>query len=793
MTSLPPILTGLTLNRYHLLVKGNNASLDVESFEGREGLSELYRYTIVLTSPEQDIDPATMLMKDASFIMQTLPQTAYRITTQPQVQRTVHGVITHFDRISASRDEAVYRVVFQPRLALLDKTRRTAIYQNQSVPEVVEKILRENHNWPGWLYELRLKHNYPKRELITQFMQSDFEFIASLLSEVGIWFNFTMDHEIKHEVAVFGDSGRNWQFNVKIPVVNPAGMHDGSLESVWDLQARHQVVEKSVSVKDYNYRTAGNPLDAQADITHDDDKTTYGTDYHYTDGYLTEGDKYASSTAEAETANFYARLRHERQLNQQHRLSLKSNATLIAPGQVLELTGDNTRAFANGMLVTAFTSGASRSSSYLLEVEGMGYRDGVDYRPALKTRPRITVPLPARVTSITPNDTYSHIDKMGRYRVKFDFDQDSWKTGYESPWLRLARPYAGETYGLHLPLLAGTEVSVMFDGGHPDKPFIAHVLHDSKHPDHVTLENYKRNVLRTPSNNKIRLSDERQKEHIKVSTEHSGKSQLNLGYNVDAKGELRGEGAELRTDGHGSFRAAKGIFISADGQPQAQGQMLDMQSALEELEAARQEAAGLRTAAEMAKAELADVQKQTALLNDTLKDLQQRALLLSAPAGIAQVTPSSLQLSAGQNLIATTGEDADFSIAKKMRIAVGETLSLFAKAMGIKLFAAAGKVEIQAQSGALDMLSKQDMTIASSDGKVTIIAKTELVLQCGGAFVRIKDGKVDIGSPGNVAIKCATLQKMGPASQNATVTLPDHCASMIEDATASQSASIALS
>lgn len=52
--------------------------------------------------------------------------------------------------------------------------------------------------------------------------------------------------------------------------------------------------------------------------------------------------------------------------------------------------------------------------------------------------------------------------------------------------------------------------------------------HDSAHTDHVTIQNYKRNVLRTPANNKIRLDDERGKEHIKVSTEYGGKSQLNL-------------------------------------------------------------------------------------------------------------------------------------------------------------------------------------------------------------------------------------------------------------------------
>nr|MDK6642628.1 type VI secretion system Vgr family protein [Escherichia coli] len=85
-----------------------------------------------------------------------------------------------------------------------------------------------------------------------------------------------------------------------------------------------------------------------------------------------------------------------------------------------------------------------------------------------------------------------------------------------------------------------------------------------------------RNVLRTPANNKIRLDDERGKEHIKVSTEYGGKSQLNLGHLVDAGKQQRGEGFELRTDLWGAVRAKKGIFISADAQDKAQGQVREM-------------------------------------------------------------------------------------------------------------------------------------------------------------------------------------------------------------------------
>ncbi|EOB9993581.1 type VI secretion system tip protein VgrG [Cronobacter sakazakii] len=469
MTTTSPVLDALSLNRYHLKIKGCTAPLDVESFEGREGLSTRYRYDVRLTSSDKDIDPAMMLMKNVTFIMQTLPQTAFRRTLAPEVQRTLYGVITHFSRLSVSRDEATYSLTFEPRLSLLDNSRRSAIYQNLSVPEVVEKILREHHNWPGWLFEFRLSNTYPSREIITQFMLSDAEFIDRLLSEVGIWYNFTQDIETGHEMVVFGDSDRGWQYGVTVPVVNLAGMHDNRAESVWNLQAHHQVTERSVSTHDYNYRTADVIMNADADLTHDDDKTTYGNDYHYTDGFLSEGEQYATAgNQSAESGYFYARLRHERQLNRQHRLSLESNSTLIAPGQVLKAQGDNSRAFAEGMLVTAIETSASRSSHYRLKAKGIAYRSTVCFRPVHQPRARITVPLTARITSSQAGDIYSHIDKQGRYRVRFDFDKDSWPQGGESPWLRRARDYAGDNFGLHLPLIQGTEVAVMFDGGHPD-------------------------------------------------------------------------------------------------------------------------------------------------------------------------------------------------------------------------------------------------------------------------------------------------------------------------------------
>ncbi|KFB95856.1 DUF2345 domain-containing protein, partial [Escherichia coli] len=540
----------------------------------------------------------------------------------------------------------------------------------------------------------------------------------------------------------------------------PSGLFDGETEAVWGLNTAYSVVEKNVTTRDYNYRTATAEMMTEQHDATGGDNTTYGEAYHYADNFLQKGDKEA-----AESGAFYARIRHERYLNEQAILKGQSTSSLLMPGLEIRVQGDDAPAvFRKGVLITGVTASAARDRSYELTFTAIPYSERYGYRPALIPRPVMAGTLPARVTSTVKNDIYAHIDKDGRYRVNLDFDRDAWKPGYESLWVRQSRPYAGDTYGLHLPLLAGTEVSIAFEEGNPDRPYIAGVKHDSAHTDHVTIQNYKRNVLRTPANNKIRLDDERGKEHIKVSTEYGGKSQLNLGHLVDAGKQQRGEGFELRTDMWGAVRAKKGIFISADAQDKAQGQVLDMTDALAQLREAQSLVEALCSATEVAKAELADLQTQKVMMSEALEELKKSAMLLSAPEGIAQVTPKSLQLSAGENIISTSGKNSDFSVLKKFTVAAGETVSLFAQKLGIKIFAGKGKVEIQAQGDEMLLDALKDIRISSSEGRILISAKNEIILTSGGGYIRIGDGTVECAAPDKIIERGAVWQKFSGQS-----------------------------
>ena len=626
----------------------------------------------------------------------------------------------------------------------------------------MEKILRERHGLRGQDFLFSLTKTYPRREQVMQYGEDDLRFITRLLGEVGIWFRFTADTRLHIDVAEFCDSQQGYEKGLTLPSVPPSGQQSAGVDAVWEMACRHRVVEQQVSTRDYNYREATADMNAQVDVTRGE-TTTFGEAYHWGDNYLTAGNVHDRHPA-PESGAFYARLRHERYLNGQTRMQATTSCPTLCPGQVLKVTGGEEVAgeFADGVLVTAMHSHARRDADFAVEFAGIPDSPDVGYRPEPGARPVMAGTLPARVTSTRENDTYGHIDKHGRYRVNMLFDRARWETGFESLWVRQSRPYAGDTYGLHLPLLAGTEVAIGFEDGNPDRPYIAGVLHDSAHGDHVTIRNDKRNVLRTPANNKIRLDDERGKEHIKLSTEYGGKSQLNLGHLVDSDRQPRGEGFELRTDSRGAIRAQKGIFISADGQAQARGQVLAMEPALARLSAALLEMESLAASALQAQALAADVSRQQKLLKQKIEQLHGEVILGSAPKGIALVSGEDMQFSASDNLTLTAGKQLDIGAHKDFTMAVGKQLSLYSRG-GVKLFSSQNDIDIQAQGGNITTWSTEDTHI-SSGRKMVITAQDELTLICGGGYIKITGGSVEIGGSGKLLIKNSGIKKAGAGS-----------------------------
>ena len=711
--------------RYFLDINDSQVKPDVLRFRGREALSEPFKWDIEFTTQQANIPPEQVLMKYASFRMRS--------------GKNVHGIITRLEWLSTSKDQSHYRLTLSSRLSLLGYTRQCAVYQNQSVPEVVEQVLRK-HGLEGPDFEFRLERTYPPREIITQWRETDLEFIQRILSEVGIYWRTVMDDVRGLDTYLLADSQLNYQFDVRLPYSEPSGLFDGAAESVWDVRTWHTLATGTVATRDYNYRTAFTPMDATVSVRND--AVTTGKHYRYAAPYREAGDD-TSPEPETESGAFWARLHHERELNRTTRIHLFSNAAHLAPGQVLEPQGDVITALKEGVILTLVTYRGARDSRLHVSVWGMPYTERYCFRPTEIPRPEIHGTLPARVESREKNDIYAHLDEQGRYRVKPDFDLEGTEQGFGYLWLRMAKPTVGDTLGWHTPLIDGTEVAIAYSNGDIDLPYIAYALHDSEHPDLVNRDNHTRNILRTPANSKLRMEDKRGEEHIKLATEY-GRTQLNSGHLVDNQGKSRGTGSELRTDEHGVIRAGKGLFISADAQAKAQGEALDMDAALKEIDRLNQQLQQLEMAAEKAQALKADVDSQVQMFEQRLKPLNE-ALQFSAPEGMALTSGEDMQLAAARNVVVNAGGDISVGTMGNLTVLAGEKLGLFARTGQLSVKSGEGPIDVQAQNASLRFFAEKKLTLSSAND-ISLAGKKRITLIGGGSYLRLEAGKIEYGT-----------------------------------------------
>ncbi|MCE1184768.1 MAG: DUF2345 domain-containing protein, partial [Rhodocyclales bacterium] len=99
---------------------------------------------------------------------------------------------------------------------------------------------------------------------------------------------------------------------------------------------------------------------------------------------------------------------------------------------------------------------------------------------------------------------------------------------------------------------------------------------------------------------------------------------------------------------------------------------------------------------------------------------------------------------------------------------VGQHISLFVAGVkdkvAIKLIAAKGKVQVQAQGGEMELTADQDVSITSTKTRITVAAKEEITLTSGGGYIRLKGGNIEIHCPGTVSFKGGKHEFGGGAS-----------------------------
>ncbi|CAB3721147.1 hypothetical protein LMG22037_04777 [Paraburkholderia phenoliruptrix] len=731
------------------------ALADIYEFDGERGIGEPTRYTIQFTHPRPDLSRNEFLNRMGAFVIQPPPRSRW---SQPEAARRIQGVVTGFAQKGTNRDQSLYEIALESRLALLRNAPKCRFFVDMKTPEIIEQILREHEfNKIFADFEFRLRRTYRKRSFVMQWGEDDLAFITRLCRRSGIW--FVCEEGERCELVRFGDDYAHYRRDpTRLTSVyrSYSGLETGGEESVSELEMRAKTLPTTYAVRTFSTEAAvSEPIEATSPIR--EDRTTYGEAYTW--GTPNLGEEEAKEEAE---------LRREAALAQQIEYHGVCDMLDLTAGSVLKLSNRELPDAKHGLLVVRMTCRASRKQAYQVKFDAIP--SDRQYRLSLKEDawPKVHGVITGTVASSGGwRDPY--LDRQGEYIVHLHSDRETRTPGLQSCPMRLAKPFAGPGQtGFHFGLVEGTVVGVSFLWGCVDLPFISHVLHTSQHTDPIVagVPWGRRNTIRTRSNNTLEMDDRQGREHIKIATEH-GKTQLNLGYTVDRNNTDRGEGFELRSDLKGHVRAGGGMLVSTDAQPVARGRLTDMEPATDQFRLTQTQAKELADVARAAQAEIADLRAENAWLKDELTGLKQAVIALSAPNGIGMATPDRVLVSAGKDVSVTTSSKFNVSAIRHVAIAAGEVLSLFAHRLGIKLFAARGKVQIQAQSDEISIASEQDTTITSSKGRVVIEAKKELLLKCGGSDLRMTASGIEDGTPGDRKWRAAAYDRSGPASLSA--------------------------
>ncbi|MCA8064000.1 type VI secretion system Vgr family protein [Burkholderia sp. AU38729] len=739
----------LPTQAYELKLAPHPAPFSILKFTGLDRVSQLYRYEIEFTSPTAGIPMNQVLGRPAKFIADPVDpdmdylrkmfgENAAQFSAKPMAY-TVHGVITQFDELGTSADETRYRVVLEPTLADLDRGVTSRLFQKQSVEEIVTDTLRHYGYRAGVDFQFQLRGQYKRREYVTQYHETTFAFIQRICAEEGIWFRWEQKKD--RAVVVFGDDLDAYARKQRtVPYRRDSGLESVGADAIKALGREMKRVPEAVRLHDYNHRQAGVSLLVEENTARDD-KTTNAVDYHWGEHYETP-----------EEGKRVARLRHEAYLAEQITFKGTGNPFWLEAGEVMRVEPNPADA-KHGVFITSVESHGGRNESYWVAFEGIPSDRVWRTSMASVSRPVVDGILPARITS-PGNYKYAYLTEQGWYVIKLPFDLDEWSPGGTSRPVRFAKPYSGDNYGHHFPLIDGAEVAIVHTDGDPNRPVIIGAMHDSVHSDLVNNLNHTRNLIRTAAQNELRMEDKEGNEHVHLVTPFQA-SQLNLGFMVDTDRKARGKGAELATYGHASIRAADGVLVSAEAQPGAAGDQLAMQDADATFAQAEEILRSLNDAANAAKALEAEANQQRELIEKKLSRLQKPVIVASAPEGVGIASGQHVQVAARRQMFVTAGDGFDLGVMKRITVAAGEAISFLAAKLGIRLFAAKGKVQIQAQGDGMELMAMRDMQMSSSDGGITITGRKGVTIGDGsGAYIKLSGGKIVLGSPaGEIELK----------------------------------------
>lgn len=752
--------------------------LMVNRFTGTESLSRDFRFNVELLSDDASIGLETMQGK---LLCISLVQARGQL-------RHFTGYVAQFKLVKTDGGVAFYEATLVPWLHYARFRQNNRLFHNQALQQQTEDILQAYGQLPVWQWKVAGEQR--QYTMCTQWAESDHNYLSRRWEADGYayWYDHTDEG---HTLTISDDTPRVEAIDGHSPDIR-FHSKEGSLEE--DAIAQWSVVRSVAStqsaVSGFDFK---NPrpmhvdtatVNQQGDIP---DLEVHSYEGHYGFSQRAGADRLARQRMEEiEARGTYCEAR--------------GNNKNVAPGRWFRLVDHFNYPGQDGEFLIIEVHHEA-SNNYL---QGTGAV--AEYKNRFTCQPRNVPWRPGRGFGSHDTKLFAlqtaivvgaegkgslNVDEYGRIQVRFHWDRDE----KSSCWVRVATNWAGGEKGLASHPRVGSEVVVQWLDGNVDHPLVTGCVHNEttmppwKLPEQQALSGLRSRELAGDSGNRpggrsnhLVLDDTANQIQVQLKSDHQA-SQLSLGYitriedNAGRK-DPRGQGFELRTDGHGAMRAEHGLLITTQGRPAAEAHITDMAETLDRMTQDHDLHDSLSQAAQQAQAhQSGDQDEVVQAVRDQIDAIKGRNgapdkgrfpeyqaphLTLASPAGIQSSTDGSTHLGSTQHNVLTSGGHASISAGKSLLVSVKEAVRLFAYKAGMKLVAASADIDITALKDSVNILAKLNITHTAN--RISISAKEEVVINGAGSYTRWNASGIEQGTNGKWRSHAAQHVMVGPAN-----------------------------
>ncbi|MEQ5038506.1 type VI secretion system tip protein TssI/VgrG [Providencia rettgeri] len=485
-------------------------TFQVTQFDLQEGLSQLFSLSIQAVSPLPEIDFQTVLGAASSLT----------VKRDGKILRTVQGILAGAEQGNTDGVKTWYHFVIRPEMWVMTLKQDSRIFQNMTVPNILETLLSESHI----KFDKQFYHpeEHLKREYITQKRETMYEFWCRLAAEEGINYWFEEGPQL-----FYSDRHLGMKAGISL-TYNPQSETDITDSTATTWRYAEQLCSDIRVDKDYNQLRPSYPLSHQV------------TGEVHQQHEIFESYGRFQEDAQGQPFN---QIRYEQSQNQRQVGSATTNCIELAPGRIFTLSNHpsgrmNTTwqvisVSHHGVQPLADNSGGegTQLSNQLSFVPSTQ-----EWRPSYRYKP--TADGDELATVVGPPGEEIYTNAQGAVTVYFHWDRRGKPDHSASCWVRVAHGWNGDGFGFMSIPRVGQEVIISYLNNDIDKPIITGCTYNGRNRPPIDLPKHKtRTTFRTKTHkgdgfNELRFEDEAGQEEIYVH------AQKNLAINVlNSRGE----------------------------------------------------------------------------------------------------------------------------------------------------------------------------------------------------------------------------------------------------------------